>query len=177
MTANIPQLACNSLGYYIAWLSLIMLPQQDKAMLAYTISGTYIVIHFLLSKHKKIDLLLLILFPIIGMIVDGTLTKLGIFQFSTTTPYIPIPFWLLLIWAIFSLLLNQSLLWLQRKPKIAIIMGALSAPLSYYAGYKLGAVNYADPIQTLGTISIIWAILLPILCLMNKRLHTSKMLY
>ncbi len=55
-------------------------------------------------------------------------------------------------------------------PLVVAIIGALFAPLAYYAGNRLGAVSYDDITISLAIIAMAWAVLLPALVVMSLKL-------
>jgi len=60
--------------------------------------------------------------------------------------------------------LNSSLSWLKDKPVLGVVLGAVSGPLSYEAGIRLGAANWGSGSQILGLglISVVWAVAMPL---------------
>ena len=67
------------------------------------------------------------------------------------------------MWVLFATTLNVGMRWLHKSNLVAIAAGAIGGPLSFLAGERAGAVSFADPLFSLGVISIGWALLLPIL--------------
>ncbi len=131
------------------------------------LSITLILLHFILSSSRKRDLQVLAMVTMIGGACDLTLSLTEILVFDT--PLIPI--WLLIIWSGFSLTLTHSLAWLSQAPKaLQSAFGAIGGTASYFAGYKLNAVNFTyDALPTLTVIFIIWGALIPIFYSMVNR--------
>jgi len=74
-----------------------------------------------------------------------------------------LPPWMVALWALFATTLDASLRWLRQHLRLAALLGALSAPLAYYAGAQLGASSWHDPRPLLATLAVGWALLLPLL--------------
>jgi hypothetical protein len=55
------------------------------------------------------------------------------------------PVWIIAMWAGFATLLHVALRWLLPHRWLAALLGAVGGPLAYYAGMRLGAVNFPDP--------------------------------
>ena len=55
-------------------------------------------------------------------------------------------------------------------PLLIALIGALFAPLAYYAGNRLGAVEYDNFILSMGIIAVAWAVLLPALVTISLKL-------
>jgi hypothetical protein len=53
--------------------------------------------------------------------------------------------------------------WLKGRFVLAAVLGAITGPLSYFAGVELGAAQWGDETQALVLLGIIWAIAMPLL--------------
>jgi hypothetical protein len=74
------------------------------------------------------------------------------------------PPWLLAIWFLFGSTLNVSLSALKGHPVVAGILGALGGPLAYWAGQRLGAVEFGESLPvTLAILAVVWTIITPTL--------------
>ncbi|MFC3852844.1 DUF2878 domain-containing protein [Salinispirillum marinum] len=108
-------------------------------------------------KQPKAVLAFIGLVTLGGYAVDLIIQALGFIRFSHNTLLGPI--WLFVLWigfanVIWHLAYKISWLWLQ------ILLGAVSGPLSYYGGAKLGA---AEPMDLAGIVvySLWWAVAFP----------------
>nr|WP_221195806.1 DUF2878 domain-containing protein [Halomonas organivorans] len=104
-------------------------------------------------------------FAALGLAIDGSLALAGGFRFPAE-PLAPgplplwigpLPLWLWLLWPLFATLLQHSLAWLWRHPWLAVAGGAVSGPLSYYAGAELADVTLAP--WLLAAEALCWALL------------------
>ncbi|RAP34505.1 hypothetical protein DID80_07235 [Candidatus Marinamargulisbacteria bacterium SCGC AAA071-K20] len=155
------RLLLNAVGYYLTWFMLVYFSNSSDLWIAYTFSSMYIFMHFLLSKHRKRDAVLLMSLVSLGILVDGLLTYFNILHFKSSIEVVGLPVWLIVIWALFSLLPNYSLKWLHSFPKASILFGMIGGPLSYYSAAKLGAVTFPNITLSLIVLSVIWGGLLP----------------
>lgn len=105
----------------------------------------------------------------IGIAVDSILTMIGVFSFRDVAGgdvfgETVAPSWLMALWIVFATTLNVSMKPLATKPKLALLLGAIMGPFSYWVGLKLGAVTFPLGISiTMVVLAIIWAILFPLL--------------
>lgn len=107
---------------------------------------------------------------VIGILTDGALTQLGLFSFSPAPDFL-IPFWLAGLWLAFAGTLSYGLKWLQDKPFLAALLGAIFGPLSYFAGMQLGAVAFDHNLTfTLMILALLWALLMPLFGWITARL-------
>ena len=105
---------------------------------------------------------LIICVCLLGTLVDSLLLNAGVFEFRQEG--ILIPFWLMLLWALLATTLNHCLAWTARPAWRAVLLGAVSGPLSYYAGQRLGAVQFGFGLwPTLVLLAVLWAGLFPAL--------------
>lgn len=110
---------------------------------------------------------------IIGITFESMMTYQGLARYEHGIFYEGLaPVWMILMWPLFATTLNLSMRWLKAlNPVYVVIAGALCGPLAYYAGFRLGAVQYDDVTLSLIVISVAWALLLPLLTLMSSRLN------
>ena len=100
----------------------------------------------------------LLAFAALGLAVDGSLSLAGGFAFPDETLAIAgLPPWLWLLWPLFATLVHHSLAWLWSLPWLAVLGGATSGPLSYYAGARLAGVELAP--WLLPAEAIAWALI------------------
>lgn len=98
-----------------------------------------LVLHFVFSSCRLNDLVLVLAIACYGTAVDGMLRYWGFFVFSPEPSWF-VPLWLVALWSAFGLMLRNSLGYLFGRYLIAAILGAISGPLSYFAGVNAGAV-------------------------------------
>lgn len=119
-----------------------------------------LLIHLLFSLKKRADLLMMGFLLFTGLLVDGTLHQVGFITFAETG--FPIPFWLMVIWLGLAITPHHSLAWLQNRPLLSMLFGALGGPAAYWAGVRLGAATFTWTLfPSLCTLSIIWVFLWP----------------
>ncbi|WP_115718710.1 DUF2878 domain-containing protein [Gallaecimonas mangrovi] len=145
----------NLVFYQLAWLAAVVLqsPWPVLALLA---------LHLYLTPLKKADGKLMLLFMAAGVVVDGSLGLLGLFEFAVGPLFIPL--WLVALWAALAMLPNHSLAWLKGRLWLNAVFGAIGGPLAYWAGVRLGAAQFGWPLWlSLLTLAAVWALLWPFL--------------
>ncbi|MGN7442393.1 DUF2878 domain-containing protein [Pseudomonas lactis] len=106
----------------------------------------------------------------LGTLVDTALRGLGVFEFNTPGPLIPL--WLILLWALLSTTLRHCLAWSAQPWWLASLLGAVGGPLSYYAGSQLAGVSFGyGTLPTLIGLALLWAMLFPLLHRIAQRLE------
>lgn len=109
---------------------------------------------FYFENWSKARLKITLQIASIGILTDSLLVYLGVLQFEQSM--LIIPFWFVMLWVLFATTCSMSLLWMIKKPVIAIIAGAVFGPLSYWAGMKFDAM-FISGAEGFLAIAIAWA--------------------
>ncbi|MDR5903218.1 DUF2878 domain-containing protein [Halomonas icarae] len=153
-----PRLLANLLAFEAGWLACVLGGSLSGGTMAIVI-----LIAHLRWQAWPGEWRWLLGFILLGLAVDGGLTRAGGFDFSDAPLILDLlPAWLWLLWPLFATLLHHSLAWLWTRPWLATLCGAVGGPLSYYAGAKLANVSLAP--WLLPTQALIWAGLCLWLC-------------
>lgn len=159
-----PPLLFNLIGFETGWL-LCLLGGSWIAL----VTGLLLIGGHLRFIAYPGEWRLLVGFAGLGLVLDGSLTLLGGFDFSGHTQIFGLlPLWLWMLWPLFATLLRHSLAWLWRFPLLAATGGALSGPLSYYGGSVLANVTLAP--WLLPAQALIWGLLCYLLARNAERL-------
>lgn len=106
---------------------------------------------------------LLALVLLVGAVFESAIAGTGWIEYPSgaVVPWLAPP-WILALWLLFATTLNLCLGWLRRRPWLAIALGGIGGPLSFFGGSKLQAVTLLDPVAVLATLSVSWAVLMPL---------------
>jgi hypothetical protein len=112
-----------------------------------------------IRRHTN-DFKLLALSVLLALVVDTTWIQIGFMQFTDQRLIAAIsPLWIILLWMGFALTINHSLAWLSLHPLLPVAMGLIGGPLSYYAGLRIGAVEYLrDPLLISACLALAWGL-------------------
>ncbi len=133
------------------------------------IAPLLVIAFLLISPYRKADLIMIGGLVVTGIIVDGLLKMAGLFSFAEDGT--PIPFWLAMIWVALGILPNHSLRWLHKRLPLAALCGAVSGPMAYISGAKLGAATLNWSFATaIIVLAVIWALLTPLILLGSRKL-------
>jgi len=126
-------------------------------------------LHCRITTVPPAEWLLIGITGVTGLLVDSTLASSGLLGVEAVI--LGIPLWLLCLWLLFATTLRHSLAWLSQRPILSIVLGAIAGPTSYYSGSFLADVSLATPHSfSLLVIAALWAVLLPLLFIINRRL-------
>ena len=110
----------------------------------------------------------------LGFAIDSVYAQSGLMNFSTPVPWPGLaPVWMTMLWTSYALSLNHSLSFLHGRPFAAAALGAIGAPLAYWAaGSGWHALDFgADPAVTIGITALLWGVLMPGLASLALRLR------
>ena len=96
-----------------------------------------------------------------GCLWDIAMTQTGVIHFADAM-FVGIPLWLVCLWLLFATTFTHSLLWLRRYLWLAVPLGGVFGPLSYWIGANLTDAELRTPvIASLAIMAAGWALLFP----------------
>ena len=126
-----------------------------------------LVLHMWLVRDRRDELRQLLLVGSAGIATDAALSLAGVYDFPDG---VLLPFWLCCLWLAFAAALGRSLSWLGGRPLLAGLAGAVAFPLNYWAGQRLGAVEFGYPLLvTLAVLALVWGAVLPLMVRLTTR--------
>lgn len=156
----------NALWFQSTWFCTV-LGRDDLLFVSLGLIG----LHLFLVPRRRLEMRQLALLGGIGIAVDTGLSLIGVFQFAGG---VLMPGWLVCLWLAFSTTAGRSLAFLGDRPWLAALAGGLVFPLNYFAGSRLGAVEFGWPLwQSLLIMAVIWSLLLPALYYLHRRFFSS----
>ena len=156
--------------FYAGWFASVIaaahgLPWAPAA-------GLLVVALHLAFVHRPLpELKLAIAAGLAGLAAEALLMWTGVARYALPGPFAGLPpAWLVGLWMAFATTLNVSLGWLKPRLMLAAVLGLLVAPVSYYAGERLGGMTLAEPqLQSLAAVGLVWAAAFPLLVVLARR--------
>lgn len=116
-------------------------------------------VHVALVRDSVAELRQLACVGGMGIGADALLSATGVYDFPNG---VLVPLWLCCLWFAFAAVLGRSLAWLASRRYVAALAGAIAFPLNYWAGQRLGAVEFGYAlVSTLTIVGVTWLLLLP----------------
>lgn len=145
--------------FQTGWLLLVLGHESSLYLCAIVLILCYLTVD--LYKKKPSSYLAyfspkLLMFSI-GCITDWSLAKLQIIEFASNAS--ALPFWLLLLWVLFSITFEKCYSWLNGKLWLAAVLGSIFGPASYWAASKLSSVVIHMPVEFTVFSVVFWAVL------------------
>jgi hypothetical protein len=164
------RLLYNILSLQVGWFACILAASYGLHLLGPLVVLGLLVIHLSTSDNRRREVLLLLTAGLLGTILDSILLSTGAIAFPSEWAggLVP-PLWMTALWMNFAATVNVSMRWLNGRYPLAVLLGAISGPMAYYAGAKLGAVSLTASWSLIG-IGLEWAVAMPVLLLVNHQL-------
>ena len=126
----------------------------------------------LLFLHSVPNLLIGCLIASLGMLNDALLLWHDVISIRSISSF---PFWLAGLWLLFTSTFDGCLSWLNNKSLVLLsFVGAIGGATSYYAGCKIGAINYHFwHLPDFVFFALNWALLFPALFRLNSLLKAE----
>lgn len=174
MSPSRKHVVTNAIVFNLLWAATILGAANFMPWLGVAAAIAMLAGHLWTMTDKYRELRLVLLTTLIGFSSDSVLAATGVLQYSSgvITSWLA-PIWILSLWLAFATTLNVSFRWLQKHWGLAMALGAISGPMSYYAGSRLGALTIPDATVAFISLSVIWAILLPALLVLAARFNAS----
>lgn len=166
----------NFILFQIGWFSCVL----AGASSSYTWAGVAMValivmMHLIQAANRKNEIFLLLVVTLIGTLWDSMLLLNNLFIFPNGVMVNGLaPHWLIAMWCLFATTLNVSMKWMKGKYFLASIFGAVGGSLAYYAGHRLGAVEFPSTQITILIVAIGWSVIMPLLMAISDRFDGYK---
>jgi hypothetical protein len=161
----------NVLLFQVGWFAAVLGAARGLPWLGVFVVAAVAAVHLARARAPGPEFLLLVTAVAIGAAFETLLVRAGLLQFEGGALLAgTAPVWMVALWANFAITLNVSLRPLRNRLLAAALLGAVGAPLAYYAGTRLGAVRMSSVDLALATIAAGWALLTPLLVLAARRL-------
>lgn len=169
------RLFLNILGFQTAWWACIAGVGRGFEIPALLYGLVLAGLHLRFAHQPGQEAKLAVLALVVGMAVDTLLQMASVIVFYGWALGPLSPFWLWLLWALFAMTLNTSLVFLQNHTLwLSAAAGLVLGPLTYYAGAQLGAASFDNTPVHLGALAITWGLALPVLVYAAQRMFTPS---
>jgi len=143
--------------FQLGWLVCVL--GGDAYAVVFTLSA--LLIHQWLIVTHRCEWKLVGIVVFCGCLWDIAMAQTGVILFAHTA-LVGIPLWLVCLWLLFATTFMHSLLWLRRFLWLAVLLGGVFGPLSYWFGANLTDAQLRAPV--IGSLAIMaggWALLFP----------------
>ncbi len=157
-------LLVNFLVFQIGWFSSVIGAAQQMPWLGPAAFLVIFAFHLRQARRPRLETSLVIACGVIGLAFDSVLVALGWVTYpSGLISESLAPYWIVTMWMLFGTTLNVSLNWLKGRPLLAALLGLVGGPASYFAGFKLGGIQFLEFDAAMAALAIGWAASMPLL--------------
>ena len=161
----------NIVAFNVGWLTSVIGAAQQVPLAGPAIVLVVIALHLRYVSRPSRELMLILSCGLIGAFFDSILVAFGWVEYPSGMFLDSLaPYWIIGMWMLFATTLNVSMSFLKGRPILAMALGAISGPMSYVGGQKLGGITFLDPTAALVTLSIGWGIMMPALMVLASSL-------
>lgn len=123
------------------------------------------------STRRSVDVRLMAVAFVLGLLFDGVLVHSGLLIYAAAWPAGIAPAWILALWLAFALTIVPLFGYLQGRPWLATVFGAVGGPLAYLGAARgWQAVHFMPPAwHALLWLALGWGITLPLLTTLARR--------
>ena len=163
----------NVVAFQLGWFGCVLAAARGHDAAGVGIVAAIVLLHLWLAARPSRELCVVVAAVLIGAVWDSLLRKLGLLVYAAPGPAWLAPAWILAMWALFGTTLNVSLRWLRGRLLVAVLFGGIGGPMAFWAGQRLGAVQIPGPWPGLLAQAAGWAMILPVLLQLARRLDTQ----
>jgi hypothetical protein len=162
-------LALNLIAYQCAWLACVLGAAQQRPSLGIAVALAALLLHLATAALPARELALMLIAAVVGAAFETALLASGWVRSNGLLIGGSVPVLMVVLWAAFATTLNVALRPLRERALLCAALAAVGAPLAYYGGSRLGALEWVSAAPALLLISAGWALLLPLLMRAARR--------
>jgi len=156
--------------FYLCWLGTAFGVVNGIPWIGPVAILTYLVLHLLFIVPALREVLFICVGGLVGYGADTLFLTTGAVDYSGATWGMLAPVWMLFVWFSFLSTFHVSLAWLQSRPFLGALLGAIGGPLSYQWAAAMGVFSLGEP-QTISILILVltWATVTPFLLWLSDR--------
>jgi hypothetical protein len=162
----------NFLLYQMGWFCCVLGAAWGFPWLGMSLAAGLVAVHFWLAADRRVQLWLVIIAAAVGGILDTAQLWAGVFAFTSgvVVEWLPPP-WMTLLWIQFATTFHFSMSWLSGRYVLCACFGLVGAPLAFFAGERLGAIDFLSPrLFHYVCLALLWSFAVPLLTYVSDSL-------
>jgi hypothetical protein len=158
------RIVSNVVAYQIAWLACVLGAAALRPAIGIAVAVAVVLWHLHCAAQPRRELGLIAVATLLGAAFETLLVAGGWISMPRSLLFASVtPVWMVALWAAFATTLNVSLRALRPRYLLSALLAGIGAPLAYYAGARMGALQWVDETSALLVIALGWALLTPLL--------------
>ena len=169
--------AQNLIFFKLGWIACIMFAAAGMPLMSILSVAMVAGIHLARVAVPLKEGFFLLCAAAMGLAWESLVVNTGLLQYVGTdgSSWLA-PSWIIAMWVLFGTTINHGLSWLKRHWVFPVSFGLFGGPMAFYAGSKMGAVEFSNTVYALGLLGAGWAILLPLACVLADAITDSEFL-
>jgi hypothetical protein len=168
--------AVNFLLYQVGWFCCVLGSAWHSPWLGMSIALCLVGVHFWLTTARATQMQLVLVAAGVGLVVDSVQLWAGVFTFpqDAVVEWLPPP-WMSVLWMQFATTFQYSMRWLSGRYAVSACFGLAGAPLAFFAGERLGAIEFLSPRLThYAVLALLWSVAVPLLIYLSDLLAALR---
>lgn len=167
------QKAVNALGYLLVWWSAVLGASQGNFYVGAIVAFGMLIWHSISKTLQNEERWFLARMVVYGTLFDTVLSISGLIRYHCSYPVLHFlaPLWISALWLGFAMTVHHSFRGLLSNPFVAVLLGLIGGPLSYFGAERLGAISISQPKIAIPILAISWAV---ILFLLHRRIQKKE---
>ena len=161
--------------YQLGWFACVIGTAWGFQAAGVSLACVFLILHFFLASDRSTQIKLSAVAAILGLILDSLQLGLGVFAFprGTAVGGLP-PLFMSVLWMQFATTFRYCMGWLSGRYVLSAVFGLVGAPIAFYAGERLGAIEFLDPRHiSFLVLGLLWSAAVPLLVLLSDRLDPA----
>jgi hypothetical protein len=151
-------------AYQLVWFAAVVGAGRGLLWPGVAAAGLFAAWRLIASSCRCIELKLVAVTMALALLLEATWVSSGLIRYSAPWPLPGAPAWLMALWVAFALTLVPLFGYLQGRPGLAVLVGAVGGPLAYAGAARGHALQFSTPAwRGLAALSLGWALALPAL--------------
>lgn len=160
----------NAVIFQCAWFAGVLGAAHQRPLLGTACVVAAMAWHLAVAARPLQEARLVAVVCLIGFVVESAIVGQGHVAYPSGQPIASLaPYWIVALWGLLAIALNVTMRWLRGRLLLAAVLGALLGPLSFSSGARLGGAQLLHPTEALLTLSLVWAVLMPVLVTLAMR--------
>jgi len=128
--------------FQIGWFSCVLSSLSPLPLLLPFIGSIPVLIRSIYTQGIFMLLPFMLTCLLMGFIGDACMVYFGFIQFSDYPALMGVPYWMLLLWFNFGLMLRPVFEWFLTARLRCLLGFSIGGALAYYSGHKLGVLHF-----------------------------------
>jgi hypothetical protein len=166
------KLFINFVIFQVCWIVCILGGANGMPLLGVGFVTAAVAYHLLRAEDARAEGTLILAAALIGVVWESLLVAVGWLVYPSGTLIAgTAPYWIVALWVVFATTFNLSMRWFKQRLVVAALFGAAGGPLAFYAGSRLGGVEFPDTTIALTALGLGWMVLMPTMMLLAQRFN------